>query len=66
MQDFNAKEAADVYLKPHVCFSDLKPGEVFRFPGMERPLVRVRGGYRYQTGSPIFKTGKKTAVITIV
>jgi hypothetical protein len=63
--EFDPKEAVDCYLHPHVCFADLKPGEVFRFPGFENRLVKGKRGYRREGQSHVFCTGRKTAVINL-
>ena len=63
--DFDAKEAADHCLRPVARFTDLSPGEQFRFPGMQRRMIRTKRGYRRQDQAHEYKTGAKTAVIPL-
>lgn len=62
---WDAKEAADHCLRPGLEFRDLKPGEVFRFPGSQARLVKGKRGYRHEGQSRVFYTGRKTRVILL-
>lgn len=64
MNEWDAKEAADHYLKPEARFGDLLAGEQFRFPGSETIMTKTRSGYR-SGKSPVFKTGRRVAVIKV-
>lgn len=63
INEFDAKEACDHCLNPVARFSDLEPGKHFRFPGSQTLQIRTKSGYRRAEGSPVFKTGARTAVI---
>jgi hypothetical protein len=67
MDDFDAKESADHCLNPVARFSDLSPGERFRFPGQKVILLRTKTGYKYldNRAKRTFRTGAKTAVIPV-
>ncbi len=62
---FDHDEAVTHYLSPQSRFSWLQVGQLFRFPGSQRKLGRTKTGYRYHEGSPVFRTGARTAVIKL-
>ena len=49
-------------------FKDLAVGESFRFPRTDQVMEKtsLRGGYRYKdTKSPVYITGRRTAVVRV-